>query len=122
MTTQRIQRRRTAGWTAPLDPQGRRPVYVGRNTRWGNPWTITETKTGWTITRDWRGGWDIKPTEHPTREAAHKVAADLYREWLATNTDLTARAKEGLAGRTLMCWCPKTQPCHADVLLDVANI
>lgn len=26
-----------------------------------------------------------------------------------------------LAGRDLACWCPLDQPCHADVLLDLAN-
>jgi len=117
----RIQRRRIAGWTAPLDPQGRRPVYVGRNTRWGSPWVAIEAERGWEVARDWRGGWEIKPTTHPTREAAHKVAVDLYRAWLEVNADLTNRARDGLAGRTLMCWCAEDAPCHADVLLDIAN-
>ena len=26
-----------------------------------------------------------------------------------------------LAGRDLACWCPLDQPCHADVLLELAN-
>ena len=26
-----------------------------------------------------------------------------------------------LAGRDLACWCPLNQPCHADVLLEIAN-
>ena len=26
-----------------------------------------------------------------------------------------------LRGRDLMCWCPLDQPCHADVLLELAN-
>lgn len=26
-----------------------------------------------------------------------------------------------LAGRDLACWCPLDQPCHADVLLEIAN-
>ena len=26
-----------------------------------------------------------------------------------------------LAGRDLACWCPLGGPCHADVLLEVAN-
>ncbi|MFA4050644.1 DUF4326 domain-containing protein [Mycobacteroides chelonae] len=26
-----------------------------------------------------------------------------------------------LAGRDLACWCPLGQPCHADVLLEIAN-
>jgi hypothetical protein len=31
----------------------------------------------------------------------------------------TIRAE--LSGRDLACWCPLDQPCHADVLLEVAN-
>ena len=31
-------------------------------------------------------------------------------EWLAP-----------LRGRDLACWCPLDQPCHADVLLELAN-
>ncbi len=26
-----------------------------------------------------------------------------------------------LRGRDLCCWCPLDQPCHADVLLELAN-
>lgn len=26
-----------------------------------------------------------------------------------------------LAGRDLACWCPLDKPCHADVLLELAN-
>jgi hypothetical protein len=28
---------------------------------------------------------------------------------------------EPLRGRDLVCWCPLDQPCHADVLLELAN-
>ena len=31
------------------------------------------------------------------------------------------RVREELAGRNLACWCPLDQPCHADVLLELAN-
>jgi hypothetical protein len=26
-----------------------------------------------------------------------------------------------LRGKNLACWCPLDQPCHADVLLELAN-
>lgn len=26
-----------------------------------------------------------------------------------------------LGGQNLACWCPLDQPCHADVLLEIAN-
>ena len=32
-----------------------------------------------------------------------------------------ADIRANLAGHDLMCWCPLDQPCHADVLLELAN-
>ena len=32
-----------------------------------------------------------------------------------------ATLRRDLAGRDLACWCPPDQPCHADVLLELAN-
>lgn len=29
--------------------------------------------------------------------------------------------RAGLAGKNLACWCPLDEPCHADVLLEIAN-
>jgi hypothetical protein len=29
--------------------------------------------------------------------------------------------REQLRGKDLACWCPLNQPCHADVLLEIAN-
>ena len=72
-------------------------VYVGRPSRWGNPFAVDATT--------------------PTRDAA--VAR--YRSWLATQPELVAAARSALAGRDLVCWCPPGEACHADVLLDVAN-
>jgi hypothetical protein len=49
-------------------------------------------------------------------------AVRLYREWLP-GTDLYQRLSE-LTGHDLACWCPPDQPgqpCHADVLLELAN-
>ena len=31
------------------------------------------------------------------------------------------RIRNELAGSDLACWCPLGQPCHADVLLEIAN-
>ena len=70
-------------------------VYVGRPSKWGNPF---------------RMGVD------GTREEV----IEKYREWLLGNERLM-RDLEELRGKDLACWCaPK--PCHADVLLElVAN-
>src|SRR5688500_12012683 len=71
-------------------------VYVGRPTRWGNPFAIG-----------------------PTQSRSEAVAR--YRSWLTTQDELRAAARSELAGRDLVCWCPDGEPCHADVLLEVAN-
>ncbi|MFY1649890.1 DUF4326 domain-containing protein [Solwaraspora sp. WMMB762] len=89
----RIQRRRTAGWRMPTGT-----VYVGRPTRWGNPYTAD-----------------------PTDPAGRVKAVNRYRLWITTRPDLIAAARAVLAGRDLACWCPLGAPCHADVLLTLAN-
>jgi hypothetical protein len=54
------------------------------------------------------------------RDAADAAdAVRLYREWLP-DTDLYQQLGE-LTGHDLACWCPLDQPCHADVLLELAN-
>lgn len=76
-------------------------VYVGRPTRWGNPWVVSR--------RPGDGGMD------------RAEAADRYRQRLLADPDLLADARRLLAGHDLVCWCPEDQPCHADVLLELAN-
>ena len=89
----RIQLRRTAGWRKPAGA-----IVVGRPTRWGNPF---------------RPGID--------GDAARCVAA-YRRALLAGELAVTvADVRRQLAGHDLACWCPPERPCHADVLLELAN-
>jgi hypothetical protein len=44
-----------------------------------------------------------------------------YRARLLADPEMAADARRLLAGRELVCWCPEDQPCHADVLLELAN-
>lgn len=46
MTPQRIQRKRTKGWKMPENT-----VYVGRPSKWGNPFTIGKKNPCGTISR-----------------------------------------------------------------------
>ena len=48
-------------------------------------------------------------------EAVRLFAMDLSEGW----TPYPPLSE--LRGRDLVCWCPLDQPCHADVLLEVAN-
>ncbi len=33
----------------------------------------------------------------------------------------TEQVRRELRSKNLACWCPLDQPCHADVLLEIAN-
>jgi hypothetical protein len=89
----RLQRRRTKGYHLPPNA-----VYVGRPTRWGNPWKV--------------GMWN--GAAHITLEASMAQ----YRSWATEMADPSIFAP--LRGKDLACWCPLDQPCHADVLLEWA--
>jgi len=117
MVPRRIQRRRTKGGKMPPGA-----VYVGRPTMWGNPW-------------EWRMVLDLMPDElgDATPADARGWVVDTYRDWLGPDgedmppparadirSDILRRIGE-LRGRDLVCWCRLDQPCHADVLLELAN-
>lgn len=88
----RIQRKRGKGWRMPAGA-----IYVGRPTKWGNPYI-------------------------PDEPSERQEAVDLFREWWL---QLAERGYghdiSELRGKDLACWCPLDQPCHADVLLKLAN-
>lgn len=97
-------------------PEG--AVYVGRPGKWGNPFIVyAEEVVVHDDGRDWYQSLESG--------GARKCAVDLYREWLPERLRYHARIE--LAGRDLACWCPLEDaqgnrvPCHADVLLEVAN-
>jgi hypothetical protein len=98
----RIQRQRTKGWRMPEGA-----VYVGRPTRWGNPWFLGSPLIGHRPdSTDWDGDDIVRWYRLWVHE--HALAAD--PSFLDT-----------LRGRDLACWCSLDQPCHADVLLELAN-
>lgn len=117
---ERIQRRRTKGWRMPEGA-----VYVGRPTWLGNPFYVGRVvdRVAWTRVRD--GGTTVQ--DIVVRDAIHAV--DVYRLWLDGKPTLVdeidpptaAEIRSALHGRDLACWCPLDQPCHADVLLELAN-
>jgi hypothetical protein len=52
---------------------------------------------------------------------ANAKAVEQYRQHLRRRPRLRTAAVEELAGQDLACWCPPDLPCHADVLLEIAN-
>ncbi len=95
---QRVQRKRTKGWRMPPNT-----VYVGRPSRWGNPFRAGHVSLSF---------GDCNSDEE---------ALSQFREWLLTMDSLAGQAKQELQGKNLACWCPTDRPCHADVLLEIAN-
>ena len=55
------------------------------------------------------------------REYGRAEALERYERWLTGQPGLVARARLELRGRALACWCRTTDPCHADILLRLAN-
>lgn len=74
-------------------------VYVGRPTKWGNPFRVSD---------------GLSQTE----------VVERYRHWIAEDAawqnELRGALSE-LRGKDLICWCRLRQPCHADVLIEMAN-
>ena len=90
-TPRRLQRSRKAGYRLPAGT-----VVVTRPTKWGNP----------------------HPLELGRQEAVRRFRRDL----LSGRLGVTVRdVQRELRGRNLACYCPLDEPCHADVLLDIAN-
>lgn len=125
----RIKRCRTKGWRAPAGA-----IYVGRGSKWGNPCTQVRYPAldGSEWEQEGRLGKtsgeqhafvhpDKTVTWHLVKDATREQAVAMYRVWLERRSDLAEAARTELAGRDLMCWCPPNEPCHADVLLEIAN-
>jgi hypothetical protein len=114
---ERIQQRRSPGWRKPENT-----VSVARPGRYGNPFRIGEWFTPRDVIGPSPGRFEADRSER-VRDRAHAV--ELFREWLSHrgpgHEDFGTRRIAELAGKNLMCFCPLDQPCHADVLLEIAN-
>lgn len=127
----RIQLLRKKGWRMPENT-----VSVARPTMWGNPyWDVRRygldlcleafrnTATGY-----WTPG--IVPDGHPYRNAWLDWLYHDHTTWLERIQKFYGHPAEAarlaLRGKNLACWCPiliggRYTPCHADVLLALAN-
>ena len=77
-------------------------VYIGRPSKWGNPYTHLENTTA--------------PYIVETREEA--IA--LYEQELRANPEMMKAVKAELRGKVCGCFCSPL-PCHGDVLVKIAN-
>lgn len=111
---ERIQQRRTKGWRKPENT-----VSVARPSKWGNPYRIVPSG-GRGPFDVWVGDWLIAQATDLPR--AREIAVERYRNALVNGIHgLYPKSLRELRGKNLMCFCPLDQPCHADVLLELAN-
>jgi hypothetical protein len=109
----RIQLSRQKNWRKPAGV-----VVVARPTRWGNPWRV---------------GID-GDAAHCVAEYRRLLTSETVSAWPKGRDDwllalrleddrfpLLLLAKKDLRGHDLACWCQLDQPCHADILLELAN-
>jgi hypothetical protein len=108
----RIQRKRTKGWRMPEGA-----IYVGRPGKWGNPYTLDRISMHEYVVL-YRGDEIAESWGGLGHAAQFSVAA--FRSAM-TSPEVRHLAQDELAGHDLACWCPLGQPCHADVLLELAN-
>ncbi|WJY18703.1 DUF4326 domain-containing protein [Alteriqipengyuania flavescens] len=120
----RIQLKRTKGFGLPDNTRN-----VARPTAWGNPWRPSDY-----IDAGYQAG----------QHEARRTCVEIYRAWLTgtshwalTGWTIAPPDLSALRGLNLACWCklcsrhalgkprgvdcPDCEPCHADVLLELAN-
>lgn len=106
----RIQRKRTKDWKMPENT-----MYVGRPTKWGNPYKVL-FEAGYWVVRDKEGNyWGRLYTE---KEGAIYKAIECYNGWLDGQVLTKKLDLNELKGKNLACFCSLSHPCHVDVLLE----
>ena len=76
--------------------KSRYDVYVGRPSKFGNPFV-------------------------EGRDGTREEVVEKFRRHLESRPDLVLAARRELRGKVLGCWCFPKRPCHAEVLCEVAN-
>ena len=113
---ERIQRKRTKGWKMPDNT-----VSVCRPGRYGNPFRVgghfrVGERNEMCI---WMESYAPDPPRYTLIEDA-AMAVEFFKRLIA-NGHYSQKKLSELRGKNLACWCPIGSPCHADVLLELAN-
>lgn len=111
---ERVQLSRRRGWRMPP-----LTVSVSRPGRFGNPFSVKGARSAGYL------GTDAE---------LQAYCVELFRTWLSSRwvhawpgpeserrRKVMLEGMEDLRGKNLACWCKAEDPCHADVLLELAN-
>lgn len=100
-----------------VSPNGLPITYVGRPSKWGNPFRVIMKHGSWIVVGD------NETTFFSSRDKniAVMFAVDVYKEYVshehnAGNLDICE-----LIDKNLSCWCSLDCKCHRDVLLKLAK-
>jgi hypothetical protein len=121
VSPQRIQRRRTKDWRLPEGA-----VIVDRTSKWGNPIDLSDVGSQFPSLDDTRIARLVVRDFEVLAGRGHLAFpnwrfASGRRGPVAWTYPPVDEIRAELAGKDLACWCPPGQPCHADVLLRIAN-
>jgi hypothetical protein len=98
---------------------GRFAIRIDRNSGWENPF-LDQSSTPTAAVgmfRRWLLG-EMSPDEL-VRHCGRGRFSD--GAWLANKRDFLLRAMPVLRGKNIACWCRPRDPCHGDVLIEIAN-
>jgi hypothetical protein len=126
---QRIQRKRLKGWKMPPNT-----VYVGRGSKWGNPFRVVQYSDGkWAVkcdsderqaeilTSTCRFAYDTKQEAQADAVRCYAIHLGSLKEGSWNDFFVSEMIDVKLRGKNLACWCAPGDPCHADLLLKIAN-
>jgi len=102
MKPQRIQQKRTKGFKLPPNS-----VSVARPHKHGNPFVV---------------GWHVECwTEKVCLVKNSQDAVDFYRAFATKKLRDDPHWFDDVRGKNVSCFCKVGEPCHADVILELAN-
>jgi len=122
----RLQLSRRAGFNLQFESRsinGLPAVYVARPTKWGNPHLALRCWFHGPMPEIGLPEFDAVTAADADREGK-RIAAGLFR----LEAERRPEAFAELRGKNLACWCKLPSaadpgdPCHADVLLELANM
>lgn len=118
---ERIQRRRVKGWRKPAGA-----VIVDRATKWGNPITFSDVGAQFPSLNERQVAQlvvrDFEPLARNGRlHLPNWRRAGGERGPITWTYPSVEEIRAELAGKDLVCWCGPDDPCHANVLLELAN-
>lgn len=107
----RIQLRRIKGWRKPPEA-----IVVSRPSKWSNPWRIGQDGIPDNAAAEQRFSAAVEGSMSNGVFCPPPILND-------TDSHIGTIIKDidQLRGRDLACWCALDKPCHADVLLRLAN-